>query len=315
MLNFALNVVANYIMTKVLISIVGPTAIGKTALGIKLANHFKAEIISADSRQFYKEMCIGTAVPSKLELKAAPHHFIQHLSIEEDYNVGTFEIDAIEKIKELHKTNSVVIMVGGSGLFVNAVTKGLDDLPKVNRDIRESLNQKLEVEGLEALQLQLKHLDSKAYQTLAIDNPKRVIRALEVCLSSGKPYSSFLKGIDKSRDFKTITIGLIADRTIIYDRINERVDIMLENGLLEEVVGLKPKQHLNALNTVGYKELFKYLDNEWSLDVAIAEIKKNTRRFAKRQLTWFKKNEETLWFDYQTDINIIIKTIQDTIKK
>lgn len=302
-------------MTKVLISVVGPTAIGKTALGIKLANHFNAEIISADSRQFYKELSIGTAVPSTSELRAAPHHFIQHLSIEQEYNVGKFETDAIEKIQELHRTTDVVIMVGGSGLFVNAVTKGLDDLPKLDKDIRASLNEKFETEGLEALQVQLKALDPKAYQSIALDNPKRVIRALEVCLSSGKPYSSFLKGSQKNRPFKTITVGLTADRSIIYDRINKRVDIMIDNGLIDEVSSLISRQHLNALNTVGYKELFNYFNDEWTLDVAISEIKKNTRRFAKRQLTWFKKNEDTYWFDYQTDIKSIITTINDSIKK
>lgn len=297
-------------MTKVLISIVGPTAIGKTALSIKLAKYYQTEIISADSRQFYKEMQIGTAAPTPSELATAPHHFIQQLSIDQYYNVGTFEIEAITKITELHKTNDVVVMVGGSGLFVNAVTKGLDDLPKVDLQIRESLNLKFQSEGLEELQLQLKTLDPKAFKTIAIDNPKRVIRALEVCLSSGKPYSSFLKGKDKARNFKTISIGLTANRDLIYERINKRVDLMMTEGLMDEVKRLKPMQHLNALNTVGYKELFTYLDGDCSLDLAISEIKKNTRRFAKRQLTWFKKNEDTLWFDYETDIKTIIETIE-----
>ncbi len=302
--------------SKILISIVGPTAIGKTALGIMLAQHFNTEIISADSRQFYKEMSIGTAVPSASELDAASHHFIQHLSIEQDYNAGTFERDAIEKINALHQNKDIVIMVGGSGLFVDAVTKGLDNLPKANLEIRQSLNNRLLNEGLESLQRQLKGLDPKSYMSIAIDNPKRVIRALEVCLSTGKPYSSFLKKDNKkTRHFNTITIGLIADREIIYNRINTRVDIMMDNGLLAEVKNLKSKQHLNALNTVGYKELFKFLDGEWTLEFAISEIKKNTRRFAKRQLTWFKKNETTLWIDYKTDIDTIINRIHKAIKQ
>lgn len=304
-------------MTKhpILISIVGPTAIGKTALSIALAKHFNTEIISADSRQFYKEMQIGTAAPTPIELKSAPHHFIKHISVDNYYSVGSFENDAISLLKVLHKKHQVVIMVGGSGLYVNAVTKGLDELPKINQSIRDTLNAKHQSDGLEALQNQLKSLDKKAYNSIAIDNPQRIIRALEVCLSSGKPYSSFLKGEDKLRDFKTLTIGLTADRETIYDRINRRVDLMMEEGLLNEVKSLKPKQDLNALNTVGYKELFSYLDNQWDLDVAISEIKKNTRRFAKRQLTWFKKNEDTIWFDYLTDVEVIISTINDRLDK
>ncbi|WP_299335578.1 tRNA (adenosine(37)-N6)-dimethylallyltransferase MiaA [uncultured Psychroserpens sp.] len=300
-------------MTKTLIAIVGPTAIGKTALSIKLANYFKTEIISADSRQFYKEMQIGTAAPTLSELNAAPHHFIKHISIEDDYNVGAFEKDAIDTLKTLYKTHEVVIMVGGSGLYVNAVTKGLDTFPKVDKSIREDLNQKLASHGLEALQLQLKTLDPKAYQNIAVDNPHRVIRALEVCIGSGQAYSSFLTSEEKTRDFKTITIGLTADRPIIYDRINRRVDLMIAEGLLDEVKQLKSKQHLNALNTVGYKELFNYLNGEWDLKFAISEIKKNTRRFAKRQLTWFKKNEDTIWFEFNTEVETIVATINDAL--
>ena len=311
--NSVINVVANYTMANILISIVGPTAIGKTALSIQLAKHFDTEIISADSRQFYKEMQIGTAAPTPQELDAAPHHFIKHISVNEAYNVGAFEKDAIAKLKTLYNTHQIVIMVGGSGLYVDAVINGLDEFPEVDRSIREKLNKSLENDGLKNLQSQLKTLDLKAYNTIAIDNPHRVIRALEVCISSGKPYSSFLKAAHKKREFKTVTIGLTAERQRIYDRINKRVDIMISGGLLDEVKQLKPMQHLNALNTVGYKELFKYLDNEWSLDVAISEIKKNTRRFAKRQLTWFKKNEETLWFDYQTPTDTIIKAIENKI--
>lgn len=307
----AINVDANFIMTKTLISIVGPTAIGKTALSIKLAQHFKTEIISADSRQFFKEMNIGTAVPSIEEQQAAKHHFIQHISIKDNYSVGDFERDAISKISEIHKKNYVAIMVGGSGLYVKAVTKGLDNFPDVDGNIRLELNERLKNEGLEALQKQLKDLDSIAYNSIAIDNPQRLIRALEICIGTGKPYSSFLTNPEKNRNFKTISIGLDAERSIIYDRINQRVDIMVKNGLLEEVKALLPYKHLNALNTVGYKELFKYFEGEWTLDFAISEIKKNTRRFAKRQLTWFRKDEAIAWFDYTSDINSIIKHIEN----
>lgn len=297
-------------MTKFLISIVGPTAIGKTALSIKLAQHFKTEIISADSRQFFKEMHIGTAAPTQEELAAAKHHFIHHKSVQENYSVGAFEKDTLQCLETLFKTNNVVIMVGGSGLYVDAITKGLDDFPEVDSQIRENLNIDLETKGLPYLQEQLKTLDIKSYNTIAIDNPHRVIRALEICIGTGKPYSSYLNKNKTKRDFKTISIGLTADRPIIYNRINQRVDIMMQAGLLKEVERLLPYQHLNALNTVGYKELFAYLNGEWDLDFAISEIKKNTRRFAKRQLTWFKKDESILWFDYLTDINEIIKIME-----
>jgi tRNA dimethylallyltransferase len=310
MLNSAINAAVNYTMTKVLISIVGPTAIGKTALSIKLAQYFNSEIISADSRQFYKEMNIGTAVPSEEELNAANHHFIQHKSIEDHYSVGDFERDAISTIEKLHKTNPIAIMVGGSGLYVKAVTKGLDYFPEVDRTIRTDLNKKLESEGLNLLQEQLKSLDAEAYKTIAIDNPQRVIRALEICIGTDKPYSSFLTNPEKNRDFKTISIGLDAERSIIYDRINQRVDIMIENGLLEEAKLLFPYRHLNALNTVGYKELFAYFEGNSTLEFAISEIKKNTRRFAKRQLTWFRKDESIQWFDYECDVVEVIKFIE-----
>ncbi|SDS53181.1 tRNA dimethylallyltransferase [Formosa sp. Hel1_31_208] len=312
--NSALNAVANYIMTKVLLSVVGPTAIGKTALSIQLAQHFKTEIISADSRQFYKELQIGTAAPTPIELSSAPHHFIKHISVETHYNVGAFENDAINVLTELFKTNNVVVMVGGSGLYVKVVTHGLDQFPEVDPSIREALNERFQVKGLQRLQEQLKELDPLSYQTIAIDNPHRVIRALEICIASGHPYSSFLDNNIATRDFKTLTIGLTAERSIIYDRINRRVDQMMTEGLLNEVKSLKSKQHLNALNTVGYKELFNYLDGEWDLEFAVSEIKKNTRRFAKRQLTWFKKNDSTLWFNWDTKISDIIARIERDIK-
>jgi tRNA dimethylallyltransferase len=297
-------------MTKYLISIVGPTAIGKTALSIKLAQYFNTEIISADSRQFFKEMLIGTAAPNKEELTAASHHFIHHKSITDHYNVGAFEKDALQCLETLFKTKDVVIMVGGSGLYIDAVTKGLDDFPEVDGNIRETLNSDIKSKGLQYLQEQLKTLDIVSYNTIAIDNPHRVIRALEVCIGTGKPYSSFLNKDKSKRDFRTITIGLTADRAIIYNRINQRVDMMIQTGLLKEAENLLPYQHLNALNTVGYKELFNYLNGEWTLDFAVSEIKKNSRRYAKRQLTWFKKDDSILWFDYLTDVEAIIKRIE-----
>ena len=296
--------------TKYLISIVGPTAIGKTALSIELAQHFETEIISADSRQFFKEMQIGTAAPTSDELSSAKHHFIHHKSIKDEYNVGAFEKDALQCLEKLFQDKDAVIMVGGSGLYVDVITKGLDHFPKVGSNIREKLNKELETKGLEDLQEQLKALDPVSYNTIAIDNPHRVIRALEICIGSEKPYSSFLNKGKEKRNFKTITVGLTADREMIYNRINQRVNIMMQKGLLEEVKGLLVSKDLNALNTVGYKELFNYLSGEWDLEFATSEIKKNTRRFAKRQLTWFKRNENTLWFDYNVPIEKIITQLE-----
>lgn len=296
-----------------LITVVGPTAIGKTALSIKLANHFNASIISCDSRQFYKEMTIGTAVPEKEELAAAQHYFIQNRSIFDDYNVGEFERDALQQLDILFKENPVQIMVGGSGLYVDAVLKGLDYFPEVAPEIRERLTEQLEKEGITVLQQRLKELDLDTYNNIALDNPHRIMRALEVCIGSGTPYSTFKNKPKKPRNFNVITVGLNADRQIIYDRINLRVDIMLKNGLLDEAKNLYPNKDLNALQTVGYREFFNYFDTTFTKEFAIAEIKKNTRRFAKRQLTWFKRNTDTIWFDYLTDVESIFSTISDKI--
>ena len=296
-------------MNKSLISIVGPTAIGKTSISLKLAKHFNTEIISADSRQFYKEMRVGTAAPTPKELNAVKHHFIHHKSIEDNYNVGTFEKEALQCLDQLFATHNVVVMVGGSGLYVDAVTKGLDDFPEVDSAIRKRLNDSLKKEGISTLQQQLKVLDIETYNSIAIDNPRRVIRALEICIGTGRTFSSFKNKDKVSRNFKTITVGLTADRAIIYKRINERVDKMLEQGLLDEAKALLPNQHLNALNTVGYKELFRYYNGEWTLNFAISEIKKNSRHFAKRQLTWFKKDNSILWFNYKIAIENIIKSL------
>ncbi|MDX1761980.1 MAG: tRNA (adenosine(37)-N6)-dimethylallyltransferase MiaA [Christiangramia sp.] len=300
-------------MTNFLINILGPTAIGKTALSIKVARHFDTEIISADSRQFFKEMRIGTAVPEKHELEQAPHHFIQHISIEDNYSVGDFEREAINKLGEIFANHDVAVMVGGSGLYVKAVTQGLDDFPEVDPDIRNNLNKHLEEDGIDWLQQKLFVLDPEYYKNVDVQNPHRLIRALEICISTGKPFSSFLEQDKKERNFKTINIGLTAEREIIYDRINRRVDLMVENGLVEEAKAVYPKRELNALNTVGYKELFKYFDGEWDLETAISEIKKNTRRFAKRQLTWFRKDESIEWFDYKAEPQKIFDYIESRI--
>ena len=298
-----------------LITIVGPTAIGKTALSIQLANAFNASIISCDSRQFFKEMTIGTAVPEPKELAAAKHYFIQNRSVFDFYNVGEFERDTLEKLEVLFKENPIQIMVGGSGLYVDAVLNGLDYFPEVAPEIREALLLKLEKEGIEVLQKQLKELDLETYKLIAIDNPHRIMRALEVCIGSGIPYSTFKNKPKKPRNFKSIKIGLNADREIIYNRINQRVDAMIDNGLIEEAKTLHAHKELNALQTVGYRELFSFFDGNFTKEFAISEIKKNSRRFAKRQLTWFKRDENILWFDYLTDKLTIVSEISEKINK
>ena len=298
-----------------LITIVGPTAVGKTALSIQLANVFSASIISCDSRQFFKEMTIGTAVPESKELAAAIHYFIQNRSVFDSYNVGEFERDALEKLEVLFKENPIQIMVGGSGLYVDAVLNGLDYFPEVNPKIREALLFKIEKEGIEVLQKQLKELDLETYKLIAIDNPHRIMRALEVCIGSGIPYSTFKNKPKKQRNFKSIKIGLNADREIIYNRINQRVDAMIDNGLIEEAKTLYAHKELNALQTVGYRELFSFFDGNFTKEFAISEIKKNSRRFAKRQLTWFKRDKNTLWFDYLTDKLTIASEVSEKINK
>ncbi|MGQ3587067.1 tRNA (adenosine(37)-N6)-dimethylallyltransferase MiaA [Ornithobacterium rhinotracheale] len=299
--------------SKNLVVIVGPTAIGKTATAIALAKHFNTEIISSDSRQFFKEMCIGTAVPSPDELSQVKHHFIQQLSIHEDYSVGDFERDAIEFITEYFQKNDFLIMAGGSGLYEKAITQGLDDFPDIPPSVREQLNSDLNEKGLDFLQNELKNKDLAYFEKVDIQNPHRVIRALEVIRHTGKAYSGFLAKNQSKRNFKVIKIGLTLSREEIYNRINRRVDIMIENGLLEEAKNLYKFKNLNALNTVGYKELFRYFDGEISLDFAIEEIKKNTRRFAKRQLTWYRKDENIRWFA-PNEIEQIIAYIKSEIQ-
>lgn len=301
-------------MNNYLISIVGATAIGKTSLSIALAKHFNTEIVSSDSRQFYKEMYIGTAVPNPDELKAAPHHFIQNRSIFEDYSVGQYEKDALATLELLFKKNHIIILVGGSGLYTNAIINGLDEFPKVDIEIRNKLNKEIQLGNIQKLQDQLKELDIESYNTIEIDNPHRLIRALEICIGTGKTYSSFKNKPKIKRNFTPIKIGLSSDREIMYDRINRRVDIMIENGLLDEARKLHEHKNLNALQTVGYRELFEHFDGNCSLDFAISEIKKNTRRFAKRQVTWNKKDEEIIWFDFKTDVSEIIRKIESIIE-
>lgn len=292
-LAFEANIMAK---KKTLIAIVGPTAVGKTAMAISLAQYFKTEIISADSRQFYREMTIGTAKPDLEELASAPHHFINSHSITQDYSAGDFEREALHKLDDLFRQHDVVVMVGGSGLFVRALCEGLDDLPKAGDEVRERLNNEMAQLGLEQMKERLKTIDPAYYQIADIDNPQRVVRALEVFEATGKPMSFYHKKNLSKRPFDILTIGLNMERPQLYERINLRVERMMELGLLEEVKSLFPFRNKPALLTVGYAELFDYLDGNISLEEAVERIKQNSRRYAKRQITWFKKYGNTSWF-------------------
>lgn len=300
-------------LAKTLIVVIGPTAIGKTALAIELAQFYETEIISADSRQFFKEMRIGTAKPSTEELAAAPHHFIDSHSIKTLFSTGDFEVAALQLMEELFKKHDVLIMVGGSGLYIDAVCKGLDELPQIDLNIRAKLNQQFATGGIESIRKQLATLDPEYYAKVDQSNPQRMIRGLEVVLSTGKKLSSFLTASKKLRPFNILKIGLNTDRALLYERINHRVDLMMEAGLLQEVQQLLPFRQYNALNTVGYSELFDYLDGKSELESAVAMIKQNTRRFAKRQLTWFRRDENTAWFE-PNQTNKVVGYVQNKLK-
>jgi tRNA dimethylallyltransferase len=283
-------------MPKHLVIVVGPTGIGKTSLGIKLARHYKTEIISADSRQLYKELKTGTAVPSQEELATVPHHFIQNKSIHDYYNASMYEFEALDLLAKLFQQHHLLVMVGGSGLYIDAVCKGIDDLPRVDPEIRNFFSKKYENEGLEAIQKELKEKDPEYYGKVDLNNHKRILKGLEISKQTGKPYSSFLTGKKKERNFNIVKIGLNTEREIVYDRINSRVDLMMEEGLPEEARSVYPYKHINALNTVGYKEMFAHFEGKISLEEATTKIKDNTRKYARKQLTWFKKDKETTWF-------------------
>ncbi len=282
---------------KKLVVIAGPTASGKTSLSIRLALHYQSEILSADSRQFFRKMDIGTAKPSKEELEKVPHHFINSLEIDEKYNVGRFEEDALKKTSLLFDNYDILFLTGGSGLYIDALCKGIDDLPETEISVREELNRIRKTEGIEALQKKLLETDPEYYSQTDLNNPHRLIRALEVSIITGCKYSSFRKNISKERDFITKKIGLLIDRAELYNRINLRVDAMIKNGLVKEVQTLLPYRNANSLQTVGYKEIIEYLDNKISLDEAIENIKQNTRNYAKRQMTWFRRDKEIHWFE------------------
>ena len=297
--------------TKRIICILGPTAIGKTALSIDIAKRLNTEIISCDSRQFYKELLIGAAPPSQKELAQVKHHNIHNLSVTNNYNAGTFELDAIEKIEQLHKKKDNIIVVGGSGLYINAICKGFDKMPEISSNIREKINNQFSLKGMSWLQDEVKQIDPIFFESCDTQNHQRLLRALEIYKATGNTISSFRSEKNKVRPFEIIKIGLTMNRKLLYERIDARVDKMIEKGLIEEVKSLLPFQHKNALQTVGYKEIFSFYNNECTLDQAVENIKKNTRRFAKRQITWFKKDKEIKWFEtYQINkINKFISVI------
>ena len=296
---------ANAAKTKFLIVIAGPTAVGKTDLSIKLAKHFHTEILSADSRQFFREMSIGTAKPTLEEQQGVKHYFIDSHSISEEYNAGQFEIDALKILDKIFQEKDVAILVGGSGLYVRALCEGMDEMPEVAPEIREKLNQRLETEGLETLCLELEKLDPEYYAQVDKANPQRVVRALEVCLASGKPYSYFRNQKKKVRPFQVIKIGLTRNREELYQRIDLRMDMMLQQGLLEEAENLEKFQNHNALQTVGYTEIFDFLKGKYDWEEAVRLLKRNSRRYAKRQLTWFRKDPDFTWFQASEEKEIL----------
>jgi len=296
-----------------LIVVVGPTAVGKTTLSIQLAQQFKAEIISADSRQFYREMNIGTAKPTQEELSSAPHHLVNHLSIHDDYSVGQFEKEASVLLDQIFKKQRIAILVGGSGLYVDALCHGLDEFPSIDIKFREELNLLFKEEGILPLQEQLAEKDPDYYQVVDQQNPQRLIRALEVIMSTGKTFTSFRKRKKIERPYDVLKIGLRAEREEIYDRINQRMDLMIDQGLFEEAESLFAYRELNALQTVGYQEIFGYLEGEYDKEEAIRLLKRNSRRYAKRQLTWFNRDDSIHWFE-PSDTEEILSLIEQKIK-
>lgn len=282
---------------KQLIVLVGPTGVGKTNLSLNLANKYNCSIVSADSRQFYRGLEIGTAAPSKSQLAQVKHYFVGMLDTEEYYSVSKFEEDALSVIADEHKRNDIVIAAGGSMLYIDALCNGIDQLPTIDETLRKELYDQYQTSGIEPIRAQLKLLDPVFYDQVDLKNHKRVIHALEICLMAGKPYSSLRTNKRKTRPFNIIKIGLMRERPELYERINNRVDIMMSEGLLNEARLQYPQRHLNSLNTVGYKELFNYIDGAWTLDFAIEKIKQNTRIYSRKQMTWFKRDNEINWID------------------
>lgn len=288
-----------------LIVLLGPTGVGKTELSLRIAEHYNSPIISSDSRQLYRELVIGTAAPTAAEMQRVKHYFVGTLELSDYYNASQFEEDVIKQLEQLHATHNHVVMSGGSMMYIDAVCKGIDDLPTVSTELRNELQSLFEKEGLDPIRAQLKILDPIHYNQVDLQNHKRVIHALEICLMTGKPYSELRTNPQKKRPFQIIKIGLNRDRDELYDRINKRVDQMMHEGLLEEARTVYPYKALNSLNTVGYKELFNYFDGEWTLDFAVEKIKQNSRNYARKQMTWFKRDKEITWFNPENETEIM----------
>ena len=283
-------------MQNTLIVLIGPTGVGKTELSLSIAEHFGTCIVSSDSRQLYADLKIGTAAPTPDQMARVPHHFVGTLKLTDYYSAAQYEAEVMAKLEELYQHNDVVVLTGGSMMYVDAICKGIDDIPTVDKETRELMMKRYEEEGLEQLCSELKLLDPEYYQIVDLKNPKRVIHALEICYMTGKTYTSFRTQSKKERPFRIIKIGLTRDREELYDRINRRVDEMIKEGLLEEAKSVYEYKHLNSLNTVGYKEMFQYLDGEWTLDFAIEKIKQNSRIYSRKQMTWFKRDTDITWF-------------------
>lgn len=294
-----------------LIVLIGPTGVGKTELSLRLAEHFHTSIVSADSRQLYADLKIGTAAPTSEQLNRAPHYLVGTLKLTDYYSAARYEEEALATLDNLFRQHDTVILTGGSMMYIDAICKGIDDIPTVDTETRELMLQRYETEGLEKLCAELKLLDPEYYRIVDLKNPKRVIHALEICYMTGKTYTSFRTQQKKQRPFRIIKVGLTRDRAELYDRINRRVDIMIEEGLLEEARSVYPYRTLNSLNTVGYKEMFKYLDGEWTLEFAIGKIKQNSRIYSRKQMTWFKRDKDIVWFhpDQQTEIMQYIHSV------
>lgn len=301
-------------MKPTLIVLIGPTGVGKTELSLRIAEHFHTHIVSSDSRQLYADLKIGTAAPTPQQLQRVPHHFVGTLQLTDYYSAAQYESEALAVLDDLFKQQDVVLLTGGSMMYVDAICKGIDDIPTVDADTRQLMLQRYEEEGLERMCAELKLLDPEYYKIVDLKNPKRVIHALEICYMTGKTYTSFRTQQKKERPFRIIKIGLTRDRAELYQRINRRVDQMIEEGLVEEAKAVYPYRHLNSLNTVGYKEIFKYLDGEWELPFAIEKIKQNSRIYSRKQMTWFKRDKDILWFHPDEEERILTCLCKATAK-